>query len=131
MATMMEAAWKDDNLFSRIGGAAAVDAAVDIFYRRVLADPSVSHFFTTTDMVAQRAKQKAFLTMVFGGPNDYAGRDMRDAHRRLVDAGMNERHFDAVTGHLQATLDEIGVGDADAREVMALAGGTRDDVLCR
>lgn len=121
----------NEPLYSRVGGAAAVDAAVDVFYRRVLADPSISHFFADTDMVAQRAKQKAFLTMVFGGPNDYTGKDMREAHKRLVDAGMNDGHFDAVAGHLQATLDELGVPPGEASEVMSIAAGTRDDVLNR
>lgn len=30
------------SVFEQIGGAAAVDAAVDIFYRKVLSDPFVS-----------------------------------------------------------------------------------------
>ena len=51
-----------DSLFNRIGGKAAVEAAVDIFYTKVLADQSISHFFDTTNMNAQRNKQKAFLT---------------------------------------------------------------------
>jgi hypothetical protein len=32
-------------LYKRIGGEAAIHAAVDRFYERVLADPSLSHFF--------------------------------------------------------------------------------------
>ena len=58
------------SLYERIGGDAALDAAVDLFYRKVLADPGINHFFDTTDMDEQRGKQKAFLSMVFGGPND-------------------------------------------------------------
>ena len=52
---------------------AAVDAAVDIFYRRVLNDDLISHFFASVDMGRQIDKQKAFLTMAFGGPNHYSG----------------------------------------------------------
>lgn len=48
------------NLFERIGGAPAVDAAVDIFYRKVLSDDRISQFFDTVDMEAQAAKQKHF-----------------------------------------------------------------------
>jgi len=47
-----------DELFEKLGGAAAVDAAVDIFYRKVLSDDTINQFFETTDMDAQRAKQK-------------------------------------------------------------------------
>ena len=67
-------------LYQRIGGEAAVNAAVDLFYRKVLSDPLVSQFFDNSDMDEQRGKQKAFLAMVFGGPNDYTGKDMRSAH---------------------------------------------------
>ena len=74
-------------LYEEIGGAAAVDAAVDIFYRKVLKDQRISRFFTGVDMAKQAAKQKAFLTMAFGGPNNYTGLDMRKGHAHLVKAG--------------------------------------------
>lgn len=119
------------SLFDRVGGAAAVDAAVDVFYRKVLSDPSISPFFEDTDMDGQRAKQKAFLTMAFGGPNDYSGRDLRTAHAPLVARGLDESHFGAVAGHLQATLSELGVDEAVTQEVMAIAAITQDDVLNR
>ena len=57
------------NLYERIGGQAAVDAAVDIFYRKVLTDNRVNEFFDGVDMEGQINKQKGFLTMAFGGPN--------------------------------------------------------------
>jgi len=120
-----------ESLFQRIGGEAAVNAAVDIFYRRVLTDARISSYFSDIDMDAQRAKQKAFLSMVFGGPKSYSGKDMRQAHKRLVDKGLNDSHFDAVAGHLQATLDELKVPNALSAEVMAIAGSTRNDVLNR
>lgn len=41
------------SLFERIGGMNAVDAAVDIFYTKVLADESINHFFLNTDMKTQ------------------------------------------------------------------------------
>ncbi len=120
-----------DSLYDRLGGEAAVEAAVDIFYRKVLGDPSISGFFDTTDMDAQRNKQKAFLSMAFGGPDEYTGKDLREAHAPLVEKGLNDNHFDAVAGHLDATLRELGVADDLIGEVMAIAGGTRDDVLNR
>ena len=120
-----------ESWFDRIGGAPAVDAAVDLFYRKVLADSSISHFFDDTDMDGQRAKQKSFLTMVFGGPNTYSGKEMREAHAKLGARGLTDSHFDSVAGHLKATLEELGVaGDATA-EVLTFAGSTRDDVLGR
>lgn len=120
-----------ETLFARLGGEAAVDAAVDTFYRKVLTDDTVSTYFDGTDMDQQRAKQKAFLTMAFGGPNNYTGEDLRKAHAGLVSRGLNDGHFDAVAVHLQETLEELGVGSDLVGEVMAIAGSTRNDVLNR
>jgi hemoglobin len=117
------------SLFEQIGGEAAVNAAVDIFYRKVLSDDLISDFFDDVDMERQAAKQKAFLTYAFGGPAHYTGKDMRNAHAHLVARGLNESHFSAVAGHLQATLEELKVPDALIAQVMAIAASTHDDVL--
>lgn len=117
------------SLYERLGGAGAIDAAVDLFYRKVLADALLAPFFDDVDMPGQIAKQKAFLTMVTGGPNDYTGADMREAHKGLV--GINDAHFDAVVGHLGATLTELGVPEADIAEVAAVAESVRAHVLNR
>jgi hemoglobin len=120
-----------ESLFDRIGGNAAVNAAVDLFYQKVMADDLIRHFFDATDMNRQRAQQKAFLAFAFGGPNNYTGRDMRAAHAPLVEKGLNDDHFNAVAGHLQETLEELGVDAGAIAEVMAIAGGARNDVLNR
>ncbi len=118
-----------DALFDRLGGEAAVNAAVDIFYRKVLADDRINRFFDGVDIDKQAAKQKAFLTMAFGGPNNYTGEDMRKGHAHLVERGLNDSHFDAVVENLGATLKELGVADDLIGEVAAIAETTRNDVL--
>lgn len=119
------------SLYERLGGADAVNAAVDIFYRKLLADDRVNYFFDSTDMDNQIAKQKAFLTMVFGGPNHYTGKDMREGHKHLIDRGLNDDHVDIVIAHLGGTLKELGVPDEDVTEVAGIANSVRDDVLNR
>jgi len=119
------------SLYERLGGEPAVDAAVDIFYRKVLSDDRVNGFFDAVDMEAQAAKQKGFLTMVFGGPNNYTGKDMREGHKHLVERGLNDSHVDAIIELLGGTLKELGVADADIQEVADLANSVRDDVLNR
>lgn len=116
------------SLYERLGGQAAVDAAVDIFYRKVLADKRISRFFDTVDMDGQRAKQKAFLTVAFGGPNQYSGKDMRAAHARLH---LNESHFNAVMEKLGETLKELKVPDSLIGEAAGIATSVKDEVLNR
>src|SRR5699024_3636147 len=67
-------------LFKRIGGAAAVVAAVEIFYQRVLADPLLERYFSGVDMESQMRKLRAFLTVAFGGAPHYDGRNLRNSH---------------------------------------------------
>ena len=116
-------------LYERIGGEAAVNAAVDIFYRKVLSDYRINRFFGNTDMDQQIAKQKAFFTMAFGGPNNYTGKDMRTTHAHLVKMGLDNSHFDAVMEHLGATLTELNVPSELIGEAAAIAESTRKDVL--
>lgn len=119
------------SLFDALGGPAAVEAAVDNFYRRVLTDDRVSHFFEDVDMDRQRAKQKAFLTMAFGGPHNYSGKDMRTGHAHLVAKGLNDSHVDAIVEILGATLRDMGVAENLIQQVAAIAESTRNDVLSR
>jgi hemoglobin len=118
-------------LYDDLGGAAAVNAAVDIFYQKVLKDERISSFFAGVNMGRQAAKQKAFLTMAFGGPVNYTGLDMRKGHAHLVAKGLNDSHFDAVVENLGATLKELNVPDALIAQVAAIAESTRNDVLGR
>lgn len=120
-----------NSLFQRLGGQDAVNLAVDIFYRKMLMDERVSHFFDTVDMEKQILKQKGFLTMVFGGPNHYSGKSMREGHAHLIQRGLNDLHVDIVIEHLGATLKELGAAEADIKEVAAIANSVRDDVLGR
>ena len=121
----------EGTLYGQLGGEAAVDAAVDIFYRKVLSDDRISSFFDGVDMDRQAAKQKAFLTMAFGGPHNYTGADMRRGHQHLVARGLNDSHFDAVVELLGQTLAELGVAPALIAQVAAIAESTRNDVLNR
>ena len=119
-------------LFERIGGDAAVDAAVSRFYEIVLADDRIRHFFAGVDMGRQATHQKLFLKYAFGGMPSYPWQAMRKAHERLVrEMGLADEHFDAVLDDLGQALRDLGVGDAMIAEVIAVAETTRDDVLDR
>jgi len=120
-----------ESLYDRIGGEAAVNAAVDLFYRKVLADDRINKWFDGIDMERQHAKQKAFLTLALGGPSNYSGKDMREGHAHLVAKGLNDSDFDAVVENLGATLTELGVPGELIGEAAAIVESTRNDVLGR
>jgi hemoglobin len=104
----------ETTLYKRIGGQAAIRAAVDRFYERVLADPSLSHFFYGATMPRLKAHQFAFLSQALGGPKQYSGSSMNEAHARLA---IEQHHFDSVAVHLMETLRELGVPEDIVGEV--------------
>jgi hemoglobin len=106
----------DATIYQRIGGEAAVNAAVDCFYERVLADPTLNHFFTGVSMSRLKAHQFAFLSQALGGPKQYSGASMRDAHSKLA---IEQRHFDSVAVHLVETLRELSVPEEIVGEIAA------------
>ncbi|WP_309379861.1 group I truncated hemoglobin [Cerasicoccus frondis] len=117
-------------LYDKLGGEPAIDAAVDIFYVKVLADDRIKHFFVGIDMDKMRDHQKKFLTFAFGGPSQYSGRSMGPAHAHLVkEMGLNDTHFDAVVENLGATLTELGVPSDLIAEAAGIAESVRADVL--
>jgi hemoglobin len=117
-------------LYEQLGGEAAVNAATDIFYQKILSDPRISHFFDNVNMERQAAKQKLFLTMAFGGPNNYSGANMRQAHAHLVkNSGLNDVHFDVVLEHLTTTLQGLNTPQNLIDQVATIAESTRNDVL--
>jgi hemoglobin len=118
-------------LFEKIGGMHVVEAAVEIFYTKVLADDRISHFFRWTHMKSQHAKQKAFLAYAFGAPLKYSGKSMSEAHKHLLEVGLTDVHFDAVMEHLLSTLRDLNVTEELVAQVEEIAESTREHVLGR
>ena len=118
-----------NSLYQKLGGQAAIDAAVELFYTKVLVDERVKHYFEDVNMTKQKRKQKAFLSAALGGPIPWTGTDMRTAHADLH--GLNDSHVEAIGGHLKATLEELKVSKELIDQTLAIVETTRNDVLNR
>lgn len=113
------------SLYEKLGGQAAIRQVVDEFYNRVLADPTVNHFFAHTDMEKQRQHQTAFISFALGG-SDYTGRSMEQAHSGL---NLQPEHFEAIATHLGASLSAKGVSAADIDTVLSQVATLKEAVL--
>jgi methyl-accepting chemotaxis protein len=117
---------EDQPVYHRLGGMAAITAAVEKFYERVLADRDLGHFFTRVNLNWLKRRQAQFLAQALGGPVDYPGRPMEKAHAHLA---IEARHFERTAGHLAATLRELGLAPALVDEVLAAVAPLKSDIV--
>ena len=109
------------SLYQRLGGKFPISLAVEDFYRRVLNDERVSHFFANTNMAQQKKHQKAFMAHLFGSTKAYASPDLSTAHSRLVSSlNLSNEHIDIFAQHLRDTLSSIDLPADLIDEVMDL-----------
>ncbi|SCF11454.1 hemoglobin [Micromonospora coriariae] len=112
--------------YDRIGGASSVKAAVELFYDKVLVDPALAGYFADVNMPGQRRHLTLMLTAVLGGPNEYAGRGLAEAHQPL---NIPVEHYVKVGEHLIVTLTELGVPADILADVQTVLGQVQDQVV--
>lgn len=119
---------KQQTLFVRLGGVAAVRAVVDQFYVRVLGDDKLYHFFEGVNMSHLKLHQLKFLRMAFTEiPKNVNVKSMiiKKHCELFVDKGLNETHFDLVAGHLVDALQHLGVSSDLIAESLAVVAPLR------
>lgn len=102
------------SIFDRIGGTAAVAAAVDDLYRRVIADPRLAPHLDGIDMQRLKGHQRALLAAAIGEPEPYPG---PAAGRQPNPFDLRRDHLDLVVAHLVDTLTDLGVDDTTLEAV--------------
>ncbi len=113
-------------LYTQLGGRTTIALVVDDFYQRVLTDERVRAFFAGLDIDRQVRHLAAFVGFALGGPNDYKGRTLREAHRGL---DITLAQFTAVAGHLQGALLACGVPEETTATIIAAVANLQADVV--
>ena len=113
-------------LYEKLGGSAAVETVVRAFYDKVMADDELRGFFANTNMDFQTQQQVKFLSMALGGPNEYKGASMADAHKDLA---ITEHHFGLVAAHLVSSLRDAGAGQEEIDAVVSLVGLLQAEIV--
>jgi hemoglobin len=112
--------------YDAVGGGPAVSAVVNDFYDRVLADPQLAPYFEGVDMPRLKRHQALLITQVLGGPDNYDGRPLDEAHAGL---GIDSDDFAAVAGHLVETMRDAGVPEDIIARAGAAVAATKSDIV--
>jgi hemoglobin len=130
-------------LYERLGGSEKITALVDDLTARVIADPRVNFERKNVKVSWTGAKHDGwqaspenverfkkhmveFLTLAAGGPSQYTGRDMTAVHKGMR---ITNTEFDAMIGDIKVSMDNVGLGRREAREVLAILETTRKQVV--
>lgn len=93
----------NQSIVEGLGGPAVVAVAVEDLYRRLLADPEVAPYFVGVDVRQIRGHMTDFLVAALDGPDEFAGRDLSDAHAHLA---VTDEAFNLTASHLLDTLED-------------------------
>jgi len=123
---------EEKTLWERLGGEEAVKKVVHDVVDAVGKDPKVNvtrdgKFPLNDEKVARLEKLLVeFISSATGGPFKYSGKEMKVAH-----AGMNikDAEFDALAGHISATLKKYNVAQKEIDEFMTIIGTTKKDIV--
>jgi hemoglobin len=122
---------KPASLYQRLGGMPAIQAVVDDFVTRILADTRVNQFFAhaasdPANARAYKANLADFICQGTGGPCKYAGADMLTAHKGR---GVTEEAFNAVVSDLVATLDKLQVTEKQKGQLLGILGPMKPAIV--
>jgi truncated hemoglobin YjbI len=121
----MEAAISE-SFYTRIGGEPAVTEAVGRLYRVVLADERLAPYFEGVDLRLLHEHMIALLSQVLGGPDNYSGRELRNAHAGL---GITPDHYSLVGAYLIGVLAGLGIDDEVLSAVRGVLAASAEAVV--
>jgi len=115
-----------DALYVRLGGEAGVRAFVDALLTKVTQDERISGRFKGTNAPALKARLVAFLGQATGGPQLYAGKDMKTAHKGL---NLTEAEWKAFLEDAKAAMNAQKVPALEQEELLVKLVPMKGDVI--
>jgi hemoglobin len=115
-------------LYERLGGLPAINAVVDDFVGNVARDRRINRFFASTNIPRLKFLLVQQICQATGGPCIYTGRDMKSSHRGL---GISGPHFNALVQDLGKTLKKFKVPAREQKELVAILGPLKKDIVER
>jgi hemoglobin len=120
------------SLYDRLGGVYNIAVVVDDLIDRVMADPRLNAN-PRVDEAHHRVSAQGFkflatemVCWAAGGPQQYSGRSMGDAHRHLM---ITAEEWSAFMDDVQQALDKFSVPQPEQEELKAIVESTRESIV--
>ncbi len=127
----------EKTLYERLGGVYAIAAVVDRFSDQLLKNPKAGNKSRNPDLKEWHTKKyperlpglkfmrTLWVCSVAGGPFQYTGKNLRDAH---FDLHIKPEEFDEVYAELARALDHFKVPKREKEEALGAFNAQKPDV---
>jgi hemoglobin len=119
------------SLYQRLGGAEGITALVDDIVEAHMRNPAINARFLpyleTPERIAEVKQQTCrFLGAGSGGPQQYTGRSMPEAHRGM---NISEAEYMAAIDDILAAMQKHGIDERTRHDVLAIAYSLKGEIM--
>ena len=116
----------DDSVYQAFGQKQGLVSLMDDFVPRLIADARMKPFFEKANQTNLKAQLADQLCMVAGGPCQYKGVDMKNAHSSM---DITKGNFNALVEVLQLSMDAQKIPFAAQNKMLALLAPMNRDII--
>lgn len=122
----------EQSLYERIGGVNAIAMVVDRFSDQIVknpklnVNPALKEWNGTGQLPRLKFMRTLWLCQAAGGPFQYTGKNMGEAHE---DLHITSEEFDEVGAEIAAALDHFNVPEHEKQEVLAAIVSRKEEVI--
>jgi len=119
------------SLYERLGGINAIAMVVDRFSDQIVANPKLNvntklkDWNTKGQLEGLKFMRTLWICQATGGPFQYTGRDMHEAHK---DLHITLEEFDEVGVEIGRALDHFGVAEREKQELLTTVVAHKGEV---
>ncbi len=125
-------AGQEKSLYERLGGVYPIASVVDVFIDLLLhndvlnENPAIREARDRVPAPGLKYHVTAMVCQATGGPCEYTGRSMEEAHAHL---NIGEREWKAMLSDLRRTLNDFQVPEQEQEELIAIVQSTKNDIV--
>jgi hemoglobin len=122
----------EQSLYERIGGVNAISMVVDRFSDQIVKNPKLNVnpapkiWNESGQLPGLKFMRTLWLCQVAGGPFEYTGKQLGEAHK---DLHITAEEFDEVGAEIANALDRLNVPEREKQEVLAAIVAQKADVI--
>jgi hemoglobin len=114
------------SLYDELGGQAGIERLASALIVESKADPRIADLFAETDVDYFRDRLEEQLCEIAGGPCEYTGLPMSDAHSGM---DISEREFNWFVEDLERAMRSIGLSLSTQNRLLARLARMHEDVI--